>query len=109
MVGWVFFRADTLTHALAVLAAMMGLGQAAPTLYTPGWYLTPAVLLALVAGAIGSAPLVPALARWRGRISEETRSGWLDVAATAAVLVLLAASILEVAAESYNPFIYFRF
>ena len=31
MVGWVFFRADTLTGAIAFLEAMAGLSPAAPT------------------------------------------------------------------------------
>ena len=65
MVGWVFFRADTLGGAAAFLKAMFGFGMAAPTEFSVSWYLTPALWLALAAGAIGSAPLVPWLARWR--------------------------------------------
>src|SRR5436190_19409446 len=62
MVGWVFFRADTLPGAVAFLEAMAGFGQAAPTAFSVGWYLTPELWLALVAGGIGSMPIVPALA-----------------------------------------------
>ena len=109
MIGWVFFRADTLTYALAFLSAMAGAAPSAPTLYTPAWYLTPAVWIALVAGAIGSMPLVPALNTWRARFTDPSRRWLIDAAATAAVLLLLAASVLEMAARSYNPFIYFRF
>src|SRR5262249_13051518 len=41
IIGWVFFRADTLAGALAFLKAMAGLTAAEPTLYTVRWYLTP--------------------------------------------------------------------
>src|SRR4029450_4278801 len=41
MIGWVFFRADTLPGAVAFLRAMAGLSDAAPTIYTLGWDLAP--------------------------------------------------------------------
>src|SRR5262249_5654659 len=62
MIGWVFFRADTLSGAVSFLGAMAGMTSAMPTPYGVGWYLTPELWLALGAGAIGSAPWVPALA-----------------------------------------------
>jgi len=48
-------------------------------------------------------------------LAEVDRSGdrWpslaLDAAAVAALSVILIASILQIAARSYSPFIYFRF
>lgn len=101
MVTWVFFRADSLPHAMVMLGAMAGLSPAIPTTFAPSWYLTPELLLALAAGAVGSAPVVPALARLRVQP--------MYAAAHAALLVLLAASIMLIAARTYNPFIYFRF
>jgi alginate O-acetyltransferase complex protein AlgI len=109
MIGWVFFRADTLAGAVAFLKAMGGLSSAAPTPFTILWYVTPEVAIALVAGTIGSLPIVPALARW---VDEAPRPGLgrgLAAASTAALLVLLVVSIMHVAARAYNPFIYFRF
>jgi alginate O-acetyltransferase complex protein AlgI len=103
MIGWVFFRADTLTGAIAFLKAMTGLATAEPALYTVRWYLTPELWLALAAGAIGSVPWVPAIAaRWR----ESVRA---DLAGAAALAALLVLSIMQMAARTYNPFIYFRF
>ena len=139
MIGWVFFRADTLTFALVYLKSMAGLGVAAPTAFSVSWYLTPELWLALAAGAIGSMPIVPAIARWVERPAEvvlrqardalsdseateakggsRDRSGsddrrWLpgfEVVAVVALAAILVASILQVAARSYSPFIYFRF
>ena len=109
MVGWVFFRADTLTEALLYLKAMAGLGMATPTAFSVSWHLTPELWLALVAGAIGSMPIAPAIARWRNGAPAATRALVLDAAAVAAISLILGVSILHVAAGSYNPFIYFRF
>jgi alginate O-acetyltransferase complex protein AlgI len=111
MIGWVFFRADTLPAAIGFLKALGGAGGRMPDIYTFGWYLTPDVSIALVAGAIGSAPIVPALAAWRDRVGGDERRlrlAW-SPAATAALAVLLVASIMQIAARTYNPFIYFRF
>jgi alginate O-acetyltransferase complex protein AlgI len=113
MVGWVFFRADTLTHGAAYLGAMAGVPPVGVTPFAVGWFLTPEVVLALVAGTIGSAPLVPALIRLAGRPAlsevEGARNRLAEAAATAALVLVLAASILQIAGRSYDPFIYFRF
>ena len=109
MIGWVFFRADTLTGAIAFLKALAGLSPAAPTAFTIQWYATPDVAIALLAGMIGSLPIVPALARW---VDEAPRPGLgrgFAAASTATLVVLLVASIMHMAARAYNPFIYFRF
>jgi alginate O-acetyltransferase complex protein AlgI len=110
MVGWVFFRAETLDGAVAMLGAMAGLGGGVPTAYSPQWYLTPEVVVALTIGVIGSTPIVPALSRWRDAVSAASaRATAWDFAATVALLVVLVGSIAQSAAGTYNPFIYFRF
>lgn len=113
MIGWVFFRADTLTDAVAFLKAMFGLGAAAPTPYAVAFYLTPELWLALATGAIGSMPLVPRIAGWRDRTlggMPRPAAAWtFALATTSTLLVLLVASVMQIAARTYNPFIYFRF
>jgi alginate O-acetyltransferase complex protein AlgI len=111
MVGWVFFRAETLPAAIGFLQAMVGARIATPGIYTLSWYLTPDVSIALVAGAIGSTPIVPALAAWQGRVAQagQRLALALPPASTAALAALLLASIMQIAARTYNPFIYFRF
>jgi len=105
MIGWVFFRAETLPGAMAFLKALTGLTTAAPTPYTVAWYLTPELWLALGAGALGSAPWVPALA---ARLEHATT--WIvPLVNTTALTALLVLSIMSMAARTYNPFIYFRF
>jgi len=96
--------------ASAFLKAMAGLGRAAPTPYTVRWYLTSEVWLALAAGAVGSTPWVPALAaRFAvARRPAVARSASLVATATRWSRCSLA-SIMQVAAGTYNPFIYFQF
>jgi alginate O-acetyltransferase complex protein AlgI len=112
MVGWVFFRADSITTAFGFLKAMAGFGPALATPYAVQWYLTPALGLAIAAGVIGSMPVVPAVGRWE-REHEWTAAPalrWtLILTSTGALVVLLTTSILQVAAGTYNPFIYFQF
>jgi len=98
-----------LTGAIAFLRAMAGVAVAAPTPYTVGWYLTPELWLALVAGAIASTPWVPMLALDLERRPRSISPWTLSVVNTAALAALLAASLMHVAARTYNPFIYFRF
>jgi len=108
MIGWVFFRAETLPAAIAFLKAMAGAAATAPTPYTVWWYLTPEVWLGLVAGAIGSAPWIAALAPRLAR-EPEARLAAVRLLATASLIALLVASIMSMSARTYNPFIYFRF
>jgi len=102
MIGWVFFRAETLPGAIAFLKAMFGLNVATTAPFTLAYFLTPELWLAAAAGAIGSTPWIPRLAR-------RERSIVVDALGTAALFGVLIASILQVAARTYNPFIYFRF
>ena len=98
MVGWVLFRADTLPAAVAFLKAMVGLNEAAPTSLTIQWYLTADLGLALAAGVIGSVPIVPILGQWRDTLRHRLPAIGVDVAAAAALAIILAASV-----ASFSP------
>lgn len=109
MVGWVFFRAENLPVALAYLRTMFGFGIGEMPAVRLSYFLTPEVRLALVAGIVGATPVVPAL-RVRAEQALQPWRGVLAEAAGAVALVgIFLASILQVAARTYNPFIYFRF
>jgi alginate O-acetyltransferase complex protein AlgI len=108
-VGWVFFRADSMAQAFAFLKAMTGLAEPQPTPLTVWWYLTPDVVAALVLGAIGSVPIVPVAEAWRRALPSGARAAAVDLAAAAALCAILVAAIVQSAAGSYNPFIYFKF
>jgi alginate O-acetyltransferase complex protein AlgI len=105
--GWVLFRAPTLPAAATYLRALAGLG-APSDLVQLASTVTPAVVLALTAGVIGSTPFLRQLRARRGGGLDLAGggTGWLR---DAAVLGLLFLSVLQVASGTYNPFIYFRF
>jgi alginate O-acetyltransferase complex protein AlgI len=113
MIGWVFFRAETLGIAMTFLSRMSGLSTTHSSIYTVSDFIDPWTLMILVVGTIGSSPV----ARWtRDRlVALERGSGsiWLPMAHDAAVCTGLAflflASMTLIAANTYNPFIYFRF
>jgi alginate O-acetyltransferase complex protein AlgI len=118
MVGWVVFRADTFGGALAMLRAMAGFAEASTVEFTPAVYLRPDVVLALAAGALFAAPVFPALRRGRDALGQAlaARPRWAEawevtaaLGSVAAQTLLLLGSAMLLAANTYNPFIYFRF
>jgi alginate O-acetyltransferase complex protein AlgI len=115
MVGWVFFRADTLHYAVQYLGAMVGLGHGSGVEFHAGLYLRPDVMLAVVAGAIGSGPVVPWLASCRADLRTSSSPGaapcylaW-EIGAVATTALVFVASAALLVGGTYNPFIYFRF
>jgi alginate O-acetyltransferase complex protein AlgI len=117
MVAWVFFRADSLSHALLYLRTMAGFqATSAGQDYNVAMFLNNEVILALALGVLGSLPLLPLLREWQERIVREARGTvavFLEFGVrlfhmAMLVLVFVASAALS-AAGTYNPFIYFRF
>jgi alginate O-acetyltransferase complex protein AlgI len=118
MVGWVFFRADSLPHALRYLAALTNPRKFGPPDAALWVLLNAQSAAALVFGTLLAAPLLPAiLARLGAPRAEpprrdlpsrlETRSVHaLPVSLLAAGFVL---SIAMLVGSTLNPFLYFRF
>ena len=116
MVGWVFFNARDLSQAVTYLSVMFGLRHGSGLEYNVGLYLNPAVRLAIVAGILGSTPIVPMLRRaWERLAGSEAESGNLLVelfgraAGVAALVLIYVSSAMMSAHGSYSPFIYYRF
>ncbi len=109
--GWVWFRTESLPHALAYFKCLAGFAGPASA-YTLRYYLTPLTIAVLIAGILFSLPIVPWLARWIDAMTVR-RGPWVrhsvDLARLAAVVVLLVVCAAHLAAQTYNPFIYFRF
>ena len=96
------FRADSLSGALGYLGAMIGLG-AEGVRHPAAQHLNLWIGLVFLAGLVGSAPWLP---RLRDRLQDRPVAAWAGVAL---VLALLLLSVIELAAGTANPFIYFRF
>ena len=112
MVGWVFFRAETLSEALTHLGAMFGYGSPAGLQHV-NLYLDRELSLALACGILGSMPWVPAVWNWRTRLDARNASRGLrlgyDYTEAVALLLVLVLVAIQISAERYSPFIYFRF
>ncbi len=106
LIGWVFFRADTLSQSLHYLQSMFSFGSGQTSAVG---YLNMQVILALAAGIAGSMPFLKSLQK---RISS-VKSSAVKAAAGAfrevALVVILLLCIMYLASSTYNPFIYFRF
>jgi alginate O-acetyltransferase complex protein AlgI len=118
MVGWVFFRADSLSHALLYLRHLFDPTEFYYLAVVPRILLTPEMFLALMAGIVLSFPVVPrlldAIGKQRFSRSVEVGERRLDTLYVhpqpVALLVggfVLSCAILS--GSSLNPFLYFRF
>lgn len=116
LIGWVFFRAETLPQAIGYLAAMIGIAPGEGVVHHVDMYIDRQVLLVMAIGFIGAMPLWPTLQKWRDRTLEsmpvQRRFLFDGLAVTftnSTIALLLLLSALLAAAASYSPFIYFRF
>jgi len=114
MIGWVFFRAESLDYALNYLKALLGLSVASTIPLSAYAVNTTELILASIVGIVGSAPIakrLPILAE--GLISRESSTHSANVLIAGTHGIMLAAvfllSVVSLAGGSYNPFIYFRF
>jgi len=115
LVGWVFFRAETLTRAVDYLGALGGLNHAR-AFYEVSFFLNGVTLLALVFALTACLPVVPALRKWREGMELRLtglRQSFFAVGVSslqaASVVMVFVASATQSAAGTYSPFIYFRF
>lgn len=107
--GFVLFRADNFTQALAFYKSMLtGFGVAS----TEGSRLlmdnlTPGMLILLPMAMLCALPVIPWLKKKMSTL--QVPVAWTEVSGYLFSLVLLMLCILALSAATYNPFIYFRF
>jgi alginate O-acetyltransferase complex protein AlgI len=108
LVGWVFFRSENFSLACSYLKAMAGFGQGDGTLQHASQYFNTLVGGALLAGIVGSLPVAIAI-----RKLDEGKSPVVEnifaLARTAMLGLMFILCAMQLAAGTYNPFIYFRF
>jgi alginate O-acetyltransferase complex protein AlgI len=102
-VGWVPFRIEDGAAARSYLATMCGFGSGQLQFFSVGYFLAPNTAVYLAA-AVGFA-LLPVTSY--GRLRTESRR--LFVGQLGFAVLTFAYAALLLAANSFNPFIYFRF
>ena len=107
-IGFVIFRADTLTQGIGMIKAMFGFGpDGAASFVRVQALITPYVLVTFVCAVLGSMPLLKTFVN-KVR-STKHGTALCEYAAMAFSLVILGLCMMALAADTYNPFIYFRF
>lgn len=112
IVGWVFFRADTLSLATEYLAAMFDIHNMSTTHYQFAMILTNEAILAFIVGAVLATPIYKHIGNKFSVLSGDSviREFYLVEFPRFIILAsLLFISIIKMSASTYNPFIYFRF
>ena len=107
MAGWVLFRVENLAAAQTFFGALAGFAEGSSLVRPLPLYATPDRWLALGFGAVFALPLLPALRAYTGQ-SKWPPAG-LQLASLAGYLAVFYACAVCLSAQTYNPFIYFRF
>ena len=109
LIGFVIFRADTMSQAVAMVVAMFsGVHATAQTGLLLAQCMTPLTLCALAAGVVFSTPVLPAILHRTDALTQNAQRA-VRVLGGAVLLMLLVTDILHLSAASYVPFIYFQF
>ena len=102
MIGWVIFRADNMGHAGGMLLSAFGFGATNSSVYSISYYLNGWALVTMVAGVVFCTPVSSVVGRY---FSGRTGS-FIKFSMLAGVLGI---STIRIVADSFHPFLYFRF
>ncbi len=111
MAGWVIFRCNTLSQCTGYFGALIGLGSPR---HVFGDFCNREVALTLLVAIPACLPVLPWIAEWQARLAQRRRlapilEGVYSMAGIIALNTLLFGAAVRLSAETYQPFIYFRF
>ena len=112
VIGWVFFRADSLPLAITYLKSMTDFNNFQTTWLQFAQVLSHESIYAFLTGVILSTPVYPHFKKYLEYLSGKNTikiSLLIDLPRLVLILFLLFLSMLKVASSTYNPFIYYRF
>ena len=111
LVGWVFFRAETMGYAIDFLKAMAGMTTITNPVYPVAEYFAADGAAALVFGSIFACPLFGYIAERMRRIKPASTlgRGSIELLENLAVVALLGFCAVLLSGNVHNPFLYFRF
>ena len=110
--GWVFFRAENLSHAVAYLKSMVDFTDFETTALQYAQVLSNESFFSFFFGLLISMPIYSFFYRNLHSLSGQSPSKKIILVGTpkiATILIILFLSSIKISASTYNPFIYFRF
>ena len=102
MIGFIIFRADSFRYGAMVIKNLFSFSFTAMGSMTAASVLSPLFVVTAIVAVIAATPVINVFKN----INAKAAGRYVAMAAT---LILYVLCIFEVAAGSYNPFIYFRF
>ena len=115
MVGWVFFRAETLTDAIGFIKSMAGFAKGTGLEFNAAMFLNNEIIIIFALGIIFSMPFSKVLEKIINEVVSRAKGlkGLFKISFYGAelfiVLFIFFICLINLAAGTYNPFIYFRF
>ena len=106
IIGFVIFRADSVGYAFAYIGRMFSFVTEASAMTVTLSVLTPVFIATFTAAVVMMFPVVPAIRR---RLDGRPSYAAVNTLCYIAMFGLYFLCVLTLAADSYNPFIYFRF
>lgn len=107
MVGWVFFRAETLGDSVNFIIAMFGGAELTNYDYPIRQLLNNEVILVLILAVMGSSPIYKKIYELLNKYLKNR--GIVESVENVFVFSIFVISMSYLASSTYNPFIYFRF
>ncbi|MDD2483051.1 MAG: MBOAT family protein [Candidatus Shapirobacteria bacterium] len=101
IIGWLFFRINSLNYAVYLLKVMVGINPNKIAVYQLGNFATREYLAVMLIALVAATPIGRNLYQ---KIVNKIPA--MEIITTGGLLIL---SIMQLAGDTYNPFIYFRF
>lgn len=107
--AFVLFRADTVAQGFSILGSMFGFHISSYGNMLALAELTPYTIVALVCGILFMTPWMQRVSVYMEEKRKEKVATLLYILSGGVLMLLLAFCMIQLASDSYNPFIYFRF
>lgn len=114
MIGWVFFRADNLSEAVLYLKKMVGVSTISSSVtLSVDYFVDTELIITLLFGLLFVVPTYKKFHEQISKLQDRSKSYsfqiLFDTGYVFGLFVLFVGTVMYLAADTYNPFIYFRF
>ncbi|WP_236906244.1 MBOAT family O-acyltransferase [Clostridium isatidis] len=103
MLGWVFFRVNSISEAIKFIAIMFGIKQYDYVSFDYRYFLNTKLIVWIIIGAVLSTPLISNIFKKYKNIKG------FELVKTILIGILFIISIIFIVNSTYSPFIYFQF